>query len=82
MLLLSFSRHVWQFERPEKQGGRVYITRIFSVDKGTKMFLQLQDSTCHQTSSAYHLIVHHGNDVGEMTHDQVTQRKQLSVNIC
>ena len=64
---------MWQFERPEKQGGSVYIT---------KMFLQLQDSTYHQTSLAYHLIVRHGNDVGEMTDDQVTQRKQLSVNIC
>ena len=52
------------------------------MEKGTKMFLQLQDSTYHQTSLAYHLIVRHGNDVGEMTDDQVTQRKQLSVNIC
>ena len=73
---------MWQFERPEKQGGSVYITRIFSMEKGTQMFLQLQDSTYHQTSLAYHLIVRHGNDVGEMTDDQVTQRKQLSVNIC
>ena len=59
-----------------------YISKGFSAwKKAPKCFYKHQDSTCHQTSSAYLLIVRHCNDFGEMIDDQITQREQLSVNI-
>ena len=70
MFLLSFPRNAWQ------SGASVYIKSIFSMVKGTKMFLQ-PSGLCHQASSAYHLIVPQCNDAGEMIDDQIAQRRQV-----
>ena len=61
MLLLSFPRNAWQFERPEKQGGSLYIKKILSMQKDSKMFFT---TIKIQVSSAHYFIVPQDNDVG------------------
>ena len=77
MLLLSFSRITWQFERPEKQGLSVHIQRIRFLEKTPKCFYNHQDSACHQASSAYHFVIPSCTDVGEMIDNQIIKRRQM-----
>ena len=60
--------------KDQKNKETAYISKGFSAwKKAPKCFYSHQDSACHQGSSACHLIVPQGNDVGEMIDDQITQ---------
>ena len=53
-----------------------HISGFSAWKKAPKWFYNHQDSARHQASSAYHLIVPQCNNIGEMTDDQITQRRQ------
>ena len=69
MILLSFPRKTRSqcIYQKDFQNGKRY----------QKIFYSHQDSTCHQGSSTYHLIVPQCNVVGEMIDDQITQQRKV-----
>ena len=75
MLLLSFSRITWPFERPEKQGLSVHIHRIRFLEKSTEMFLQLP--RFRLSSGFLSLSLGHSSDVGEMIDNQIIKCRQM-----
>ena len=63
-------------ERPEKQGGSVYIKGIFSMGKDTKMFLQ-PPRFCLSSGLLSLSLLPQCNDAEEMIDDQITQQSQV-----
>ena len=75
MFLLLFPRDARQFERPGKPGSQRIYQKGFHGKRHQKCFYSHQNSACHQASSAYHLILPHYNDVGEMIDYLITQQR-------